>query len=292
MLWKRGHESPDVIDRRGQSGGGMAGGALVGLLGLVARSRLGWLGALLLIGGVVLFQRFGGGLLGSDAQPARDSSAASAARGETELVQFVSFVFDDAQQTWQQKFAERGAQYQKTKLVLFTNETSTGCGYGDAATGPFYCPQDRRVYIDLAFYRELERRLGAPGDFAQAYVIAHEVGHHVQNLLGISDKVHRSPQTAQRGATGLSVRLELQADCFAGIWASSTARRAILEQGDIEEGLSAAAAIGDDRLQERSTGRVRPETWSHGSSKQRASWFRRGLERGSIDACDTFADPT
>lgn len=291
MLWKRGHQSPDVIDRRGQSGGGMGGGALVGLLGLVARSRLGWLGALLLIGGVVLFQRYGGSL-GGGATQARDSSAAPGSRAETELVQFVSFVFDDAQQTWQQKFAERGAQYKKTNMVLFTNETSTGCGYGDAATGPFYCPQDQRVYIDLAFYRELDRRLGAPGDFAQAYVIAHELGHHVQNLLGTSNKVHRAPLAAQKGATGLSVRLELQADCFAGIWASSTKNRALLEQGDIEEGLKAAAAIGDDRLQERSSGRVRPETWSHGSSKQRATWFRRGLERGNIDACDTFTDPT
>jgi uncharacterized protein len=292
MRWTRGHESPDVIDRRGDSGRGVGAGALVGLFGLLGRSRLGWVGALVVIGGLVLFQQFGGALLGGDAAPARGSSAKASSRSETELVQFVSFVLDDAQQTWQQKFAERGATYQKTSLVLFTGETSTGCGYGDAATGPFYCPQDRRVYIDLSFYRELERRLGAPGDFAQAYVIAHEIGHHVQNILGISARVHRAPSAAQKGAEGLSVRLELQADCFAGIWAKSTQRREIIEQGDLEEAMNAAAAIGDDRLQERSSGRVRPESWTHGSSKQRASWFLRGFERGSIDACDTFVDPT
>ena len=291
MRWTRGHESPDVIDRRGEPGGGAGAAGLVGILGLVLRSRFGWAGALLLIVGFVLFQQFGGSLVGEQA-PARGPAAAVGARSETELVQFVSFVLDDAQQTWQQKFAERGAQYQKTRLVLFSDQTSTGCGYGEAATGPFYCPQDKRVYIDLAFFRELERRLGAPGDFAQAYVIAHEIGHHVQGLLGISDKVHRAPRSAQKGAEGLSVRLELQADCFAGIWASSTQRRALLEQGDVEEGLNAASAIGDDRLQQQSSGRVRPESWTHGSSKQRATWFRRGLERGSIDACDTFSDPT
>jgi hypothetical protein len=210
-------------------------------------------------------------------------------RATDERVEFVGFVLDDAQSAWQKQFADRDASYQKAKLVLFTDQTTSGCGYGSAATGPFYCPADSRVYLDLGFFREMERRLGAPGDFAQAYVIAHEIGHHVQNLLGMSERVHRAPAREQAGAQGLSVKLELQADCFAGIWASSTQRRELLEQGDLEEALGAAAAIGDDRLQKQASGTVQPEKWTHGSSAQRARWFRRGLEQGKLEACDTFA---
>jgi predicted metalloprotease len=169
---------------------------------------------------------------------------------------------------------------------LFTERTASGCGNSSAAVGPFYCPPDEKVYIDLSFYDELARRFGAPGDFAQAYVIAHEVGHHVQNLLGIEKRVRR--EGTSEGENGSSVKLELQADCFAGIWARSTQRRDLLEQGDIEEGLAAASAVGDDRLQKQATGTIRPETWTHGSAAQRASWFKRGLTQGTIEACDTF----
>jgi hypothetical protein len=191
---------------------------------------------------------------------------------EERLVSFVSFVLDDAQSVWEQ---EMGSSYRPAKLVLFRDAVQSACGFAESATGPFYCPGDEKVYIDLGFYQELQQRFGAPGDFAQAYVLAHEIGHHVQNLLGTQ-------------AEGSSVRLELQADCYAGVWAHSTARRELLEQGDVEEGLGAAAAVGDDRLQRMGGGRVVPESFTHGSSEQRQQWFRRGLERGRPDACDTF----
>lgn len=185
-------------------------------------------------------------------------------------------------------FVAERRPYENAKLVLFTEGTSTACGYGESATGPFYCPADERVYIDLAFYDELARRYGAKGDFAQAYVIAHEVGHHVQNLLGTNAKVHRAPKSEQLGPRGLSTRLELQADCYAGVWAHSTNQRELLEVGDLEEALGAAQAIGDDALQKMATGRVRPETFSHGSSAQRARWFQTGQRAGTLEACDTF----
>jgi predicted metalloprotease len=204
----------------------------------------------------------------------------------------VSFVLDDAQKTWAEIFRQRGRPYQNAKLVLFTDSTSTGCGYGDAATGPFYCPADARVYIDLGFYRELAGKFGARGDFAQAYVIAHEIGHHVQNLLGIGDRARAARPSEQKGATAISVRLELQADCFAGIWGRSTSRRDLLEQGDVEEAIGAARAIGDDRLQRQSRGAVNPEKWTHGSSEQRSRWFRRGYDDGKIESCDTFGAAT
>jgi len=190
-------------------------------------------------------------------------------------------VLDDVQTTWSRIFAERGAPYRHAKLVLYTDQTRTACGFGSAAMGPFYCPNDERVFLDLGFFDELSQRLGAPGDFAQAYVIAHEVGHHVQHLRGEDRGEH------SEGATGGSVRLELQADCYAGIWARASKQQNLLEQGDIEEALGAAAAVGDDRLQRNSTGAVNPEKWTHGSSKERAQWFRRGLEQGTFEACDT-----
>jgi predicted metalloprotease len=210
------------------------------------------------------------------------------APGENELVEFVSFVLDDAQGTWNRLLMNVGPGYRRAKLVLFTDSTRSGCGIGEAAMGPFYCPLDEKVYIDLAFYRELKRRFGAPGDFAQAYVITHEIGHHVQHVLGISDQVREIQQRRPDQANMLSVRLELQADCLAGVWGHSTAKRDVLEAGDVDEALAAAAAIGDDRIQKSATGSTNPETWTHGSSEQRVTWFRRGLQSGRIEDCDTF----
>ncbi|MEO6446156.1 MAG: neutral zinc metallopeptidase, partial [Gemmatimonadaceae bacterium] len=189
---------------------------------------------------------------------------------------------------WQRTMPQLGGQYRDAKLVLFRDATGTACGYGESATGPFYCPGDEKVYIDLAFFDELRRRFGAPGDFAQAYVLAHEIGHHVQNVSGTSEQVHRARLQNRGQANALSVRLELQADCFAGVWAASAAQRGLLDPGDAEEGLAAAAAVGDDRLQKMGSGRVSPEAWTHGSSAQRMEWFQRGLRGGDPRACDTF----
>jgi predicted metalloprotease len=210
---------------------------------------------------------------------------------EDELKQFVSVVLADTEDTWHDIFQQLDARYQEPTLVLFSGTTRSACGLGQAAMGPFYCPEDQKVYIDLAFYDELRSQYGAPGDFAQAYVIAHEVGHHVQNLLGISDKVQAARQrVGKTQGNELSVRLELQADCLAGVWAHHADRaRNILEVGDADEALRAAAAIGDDRLQKQARGHVTPDSFTHGSSAQRVRWFRRGLERGELAACDTFA---
>jgi predicted metalloprotease len=209
---------------------------------------------------------------------------------EEKMIQFVSFVLDDAQKTWEQEFARQNVAYQRAKLVLFTDGVRSGCGVAEAAMGPFYCPVDQKVYIDLGFYQELRSRFGAPGDFAQAYVLAHEIGHHVQHELGIDAKVRAAQENDPDRANELSVKTELQADCFAGIWGHSTQQRDILEQGDVEEALNAASAVGDDRIQKQSTGAVNPETWTHGSAEQRATWFRKGFESGDIDRCNTFAE--
>jgi predicted metalloprotease len=214
-------------------------------------------------------------------QPAERASSPE----EERLVEFVSFVLDDAQATWHQILPDR---YQDAQLVLFRDAISSACGFAEAASGPFYCPADRKVYIDLSFYEELHRRFGVPGDFAQAYVLAHEIGHHVQTVLGIEPQVRQLQQRSPGSANELSVRLELQADCFAGVWGHTTARREILERGDVEEGLNAAAAIGDDRIQSMTRGRVQPEAFTHGTSEQRVDWFRRGLSSGDPDACNTF----
>jgi predicted metalloprotease len=208
------------------------------------------------------------------------SGPASTIPPEDDEAQFVGFVIDDVQNAWTQIFSDANRTYEDTDVVLFTDATQTGCGTGQASTGPFYCPNDRLVYIDLGFMKELQTRVGAPGDFAEAYVIAHEVGHHVQTLLGISDKV----QTREDG-----IKLELQADCFAGVWGHAAEAEQVLERGDLEEGLNAAAAVGDDRIQEQTQGRVNPETWTHGSSEQRMKWFRTGFDSGNPDDCDTFA---
>jgi predicted metalloprotease len=279
MHWDEDHESSDLIDRRGEQAPANVGG-LIWLLPMLLRSPFGWL-ILLAFLGYSLFKGVSSGFLSGEAGSEPSTAVENAKDPEAH---FVAFVLDDVQNTWAQLFAAGSVAYSRSKLVLFTNAISTGCGYGRSATGPFYCPEDRRVYIDLGFYRELASKLGARGEFAKAYVIAHEIGHHVQNLLGASNRMGAHAA----GATGGSVRLELQADCYAGIWAHSTAQRSLLEQGDIESALNAAAAIGDDRLQRQATGTVSPESFTHGTSEQRIRWFQTGYKTGSVKACDTF----
>lgn len=285
MKWTPGGESQDIEDRRdeGDSGGGgfQFGGMHIGLGGAVV----------LLVLSLLFKQNFfallGGGGPGATRVASQPNPAKDAA--EKPLVQFVSFVLDDTQHNWEQILPEQsGKQYRHAKLVLFRNYTQSGCGSAESATGPFYCPEDEKVYIDLGFYDELKQRFGAPGEFAQAYVLAHEVGHHVQKLLGIEAKVRRLQEQNPRQQNPLSVRMELQADCLAGVWAHSTQQRGLLESGDVESALGAAAAVGDDRLQKMARGHVSPETFTHGSSQQRMSWFRKGLDNGSIAACNTF----
>lgn len=287
MRWDRGHESPDVIDRRGQGGG--VGGGISGILALaplLARHPLGIVVLLVLLAGSVLLGTFG--TADTDATDASRVTGTTGATVGDEEKHFVAFVLDDAQETWQSLFAADERVYRNAKLVLFDGATTTACGYGQAATGPFYCPSDERVYIDLSFYDDLARRYGAKGDFAQAYVIAHEIGHHVQKQLGASAAMRKLRRSEREGEAGFSVRLELQADCYAGVWAHSTQTRGLLEQGDVEEALAAASAVGDDRLQKRSEGIVTPETFTHGTAEQRARWFRTGYRSGDIAACDTF----
>jgi predicted metalloprotease len=273
MRWTRGHQSEDV-ELRGSSGG--RGGLPMGLLSMVG-SRFGVLGLVVLVGGYFLMQYFSGS---SPSQLGGGSSQPTDQRSD-EQVQFVSFVLDDAQNTWRNLFAQKDRRYEKARLVIYRDTTQTGCGFGTAAAGPFYCPNDGIVYIDLSFYDELQKKFGAPGDFAQAYVIAHEIGHHVQNQLGLLRENRDS------GRNSISVRQELQADCLAGIWAHSAQARNLLEIGDVDEALGAAAAIGDDTLQRKSEGVVRPESWTHGSAAERTRWFKVGLERGRIEDCDT-----
>jgi predicted metalloprotease len=251
------------------------------------------LGLLSLIFGTDFFALVGGG--GGGSVPPADNSAPVPTSQEEELqIQFVSTVLDDTQQTWERIFAESGQSYRRAKLVIFTDSVRSGCGYAEAAMGPFYCPADEKVYVDLGFYNELQDRFGAPGDFAQAYVIAHEIGHHVQSLLGLSDQVRRAQGQNPGRANELSVRLELQADCFAGVWAHGMdprlrgADEPALQPGDAEEAINAAAAVGDDRIQSQSGRGVNPETWTHGSSELRAQWFNTGLQTGNVDNCDTF----
>jgi predicted metalloprotease len=287
MRWRQGRRSENVDDRRGARVPG--GGLRLGLGGLVGVLLVGWL---LGADPLVLLQLLGGASQSVQLPtqlPGPGGTGASAPGDE--LADFVSVILADTEDTWAELFAAEGARYAPPQLVLFTDLVHSACGTGQSAMGPFYCPADAKVYIDLGFYQDLRERFQAPGDFAQAYVIAHEVGHHVQNLVGTSRRIERlraGRSEAERNA--LSVLLELQADCYAGVWAHHADRaRQILERGDVEEGLAAAAAIGDDRIQRETRGTVVPESFTHGSSQQRVDWFRRGLETGSLDACDTFA---
>lgn len=274
--------SSNVEDRRGESSGGIGrGGFGIGslLLALAASYFFGVDPSLVL------------GLISNAPNPAPPSSAAHKPPANDEMAKFVAKVLGSTETTWQAVFREGGGSYREPKLVLFTGATPTACGTGQTAMGPFYCPSDQKVYIDLAFYRDLKERFHAPGEFAEAYVIAHEVGHHVQNLLGISAKVHAAQQRAGNPAkaNALSVRLELQADCFAGVWGHrADSMKRIIEPGEIEQALTAAAAIGDDRLQKQASGYAVPESFTHGSSEQRVRWFKRGMASGDVRQCDTF----
>lgn len=283
MRWTPGGSSSDIEDRRGSSGGGGFG---------IGGGGIGIGGAIVLLVLSLLFHRNFFALFSGSGGPS--SSAATSTRPveesaeEHKSVEFVKFVLNDAQSTWEKIFAERGAQYGHAKLVLFRDSIQSPCGSASSASGPFYCPEDQKVYIDLAFYDELQQRFGAPGQFAQAYVITHEIGHHVQKLLGVEPKVRELMERNPQQRNELSVSLELQADCFAGVWGHSTKERSILDPGDLEQGLRAAAAIGDDRLQKMSGRSVNPESFTHGSSAQRVEWFRRGFDSGRMENCDTF----
>lgn len=282
MKWRTRRTSTNVEDRRGQRarGGGMLGGGIGTIVVILLAMYFG-------IDPRPLLQ-----VMEATAPATQSSGPQLEANAEDDpLAEFVSVVLADTEAVWQQQFRQLGRSYEEPRLVLFSGATPSACGMGQAAMGPFYCPADKQVYIDLSFYRDMRERFKAPGDFAQAYVIAHEVGHHVQNLLGISGQVQQMRrQVSQTEGNALSVRLELQADCFAGLWAHEAERqRQVLEPGDIEEGLNAASAIGDDRLQKQSQGRVSPDSFTHGSSAQRVRWFKRGFEGGDLQQCDTFA---
>jgi len=285
MRWTPGGRSDDLEDRRDDSAGGGGfnfGGIHIGIGGFL----------ILLVLSLVFKRNFlslagiGGGMNTptqvSQPDPARDQR-------EEPLVQFVSFVLDDTQKTWTQVLSQEGVPYRHAKLVLFRDSIDSACGLAQSATGPFYCPGDEKVYIDLGFYDELKQRFGAPGEFAQAYVLAHEIGHHVQKLIGVEERVHAAQEQNPQAAKQLSVKLELQADCLAGIWGHSTDQRKLLDSGEVQEGLNAAGAVGDDRLQRMSTGHVNPETFTHGSSQQRMDWFQKGFSTGDMNACNTFA---
>lgn len=286
MRWRPGGQSEDVEDRRSQSGGGgfQFGGTHLGIGGAVI------LLVLSILFKTNLFTLIGGGTGDSSTSVSQPDPSRDAA--EKPLVEFVSFVLDDTQNTWTQLLPQQtGTAYRHAKLVLFRNYTESGCGGARSTTGPFYCPEDEKVYIDLGFFDELNRRFQAPGQLAQAYVLAHELGHHIQKLTGIEGKVRQLQESNPGEAKPLSVKLELQADCFAGVWAHSTQQRGLLEKGDVESALNAASAVGDDRLQKMSTGHVSPESFTHGSSQQRMRWFNTGLDSGTIAACNTFGQP-
>lgn len=278
MRWQGRRESSNIEDRRGMRFG-RAGGIGLGTIVLALVAAYFGVDPSVILQGTQPSQ-----------QPA-EQGPYNESPEEAHLREFVSVVLADTEDAWGAIFAAAGRTYEQPSLVLFSGAVESACGFAQAAVGPFYCPGDRKVYIDLSFYKDLQDRFGAPGDFAQAYVVAHEVGHHVQTLLGISERNMAARQRASEAeANALSVRQELQADCFAGIWAHNADRsRQLLEAGDIEEGLNAAAAIGDDRLQKQSQGYVAPESFTHGSSEQRVRWFKRGFEQGSVAACDTFA---
>jgi predicted metalloprotease len=282
VKWTPGTENDDVVDQRGSRVGGaarMTGGGLAAAVVVVLVARLF---------GVDVSGLLGGG--GGGAPPAQRSDQPNPPSGQDpdkELVDFVKFVMKDIQDSFSEIFKAEGKPYRRAKLILFTSAIDTGCGRSSSAVGPFYCPADEHAYIDLSFYRELRQRFGAPGDFAQAYVLAHEIGHHLQKILGIENRAQSLGRGHKRNET--SVRIELQADCFAGVWGHAARGRHLLEGGDLEEALTAATAIGDDRLQKQAGMEVHPETFTHGSSAQRVRWFRRGFDTGQLGACDTFS---
>jgi uncharacterized protein len=287
MKWQGNRESSNVEDARGagagRSGVRLGGGRGIGLGTIAVALVAGWIFG---INPMTIL-----GLLGGGGAPVAVSQApAGRPPADDELARFVAVVLADTEDVWREQFRAMGGTYREPKLRLFSGAEATACGRGEAAMGPFYCPGDQKVYIDLGFYETMRSRLGAPGDFAQAYVIAHEVGHHVQNLLGVTDKVDAMRgRVSEVQMNALSVRVELQADCFAGVWAHHAHKaRQVIEQGDVEEALNAASQIGDDALQRRSRGAVQPDSFTHGSSAQRVAWFRRGLQAGSVGQCNTF----
>jgi len=280
MRWRSGRRSDNIEDRRGiRLSRGVKGGGIGMLLLVIVAVYFGVDPSIILQQGTEM-----GGGSSVQTLPVQPSAA------DNELADFVSVVLADTEDTWRSLFKQMGGTYEEPNLVLFTGMVESACGYAQAAIGPFYCPRDKKVYIDLSFYRDLKSKMNAPGDFAQAYVIAHEVGHHVQELLGISDKVHAMrARLSQKEYNKLSVKMELQADCFSGIWANHAQKmRNILEPGDVEEALNAASMIGDDRLQKQSRGYVTPDSFTHGTSAQRIEWFNRGFKTGSINSCNTF----
>lgn len=284
MRWREGRRSTNVEDSRGSPGGGGFGGGGFKLgLGGIAVVAIAWF--------MGVDPRLILGLMEATQGPATQQAPPQTGTPADEAGQFVAVVLADTEDTWGEIFAAAGRSYAAPKLRLFSGGVQSGCGQASAQVGPFYCPADSRVYIDLDFYDQLAQRFGFSGDFAQAYVIAHEIGHHVQNLLGVADQVHAARQRAgEAQANQLQVRMELQADCYAGIWAHHAERsRQILEKGDVEEALGAAAAVGDDMIQEKTQGRVMPDSFTHGSAEQRMRWFRTGLDTGRVESCDTFA---
>ncbi|OSZ74557.1 neutral zinc metallopeptidase [Hydrogenophaga sp. IBVHS1] len=293
MKWENNRESDQVEDRRSQPGGGGGFGGLggggrgrgIGIGTIAVALVAGWIFG---INPLTILGALSGGDMAPTAQVEQAQGPAQAPTDD--MGKFVASVLGGTEDVWGQVFQQAGSQYQKPRLVLFRGATPTACGTGQSAMGPFYCPGDQKVYIDLSFYETLRRQLGAPGDFAQAYVIAHEVGHHVQNLMGITDQMEKMRgRVSEREYNAMSVRLELQADCFAGLWAHHNHKsKAILEPGDVEEALTAAAAIGDDALQRKSQGQIVPDSFTHGTSAQRQRWFNAGLQSGQVQSCDTF----
>ena len=285
MRWTPGGRSDDIEDDRDQSGGGGGGFNFGGI-------HIGIVGFLVLLVLSLVFKRNFLSLAGlggvSSPTPISQPDTARDQREEP-LVQFVSFVLDDTQKTWTQILSQQSVPYRHAKLVLFRDRINSACGLAQSASGPFYCPRDEKVYIDLGFYDELRQRFGAPGEFAQAYVLAHELGHHIQKLIGVEERVQAVREQNPRAANQLSERLELQADCFAGVWGHSTDQRKLLDPDEVHEGLNAAAAVGDDRLQRMAGRSVNPETFTHGTSQQRMDWFQKGFSTGDMKACNTFA---
>jgi predicted metalloprotease len=284
MRWTPGNESSNIEDRRGESGRGGIGGLHFGIGGTIIVLVL----SLIFHRDLFTLLGDGGGAPTSTASGDASAPPTNETPAEHREVQFVSFVLDDAQQTWAKILPQKGEQWRDAKLVLFRDGVQSGCGQAETAMGPFYCPLDEKVYIDLGFYDELRDRFGAPGEFAQAYVLAHELGHHVQHLEGIDEQMRSLQKQHPDQGNELSVKLELQADCYAGVWGHSTDQRQLLEQGDIDAGLQAASSVGDDRLQKMTTGHISPESFTHGTSAQRAAWFKRGFDSGDPKSCDTF----